>query len=147
MSAAIDLRKAHVAKRYGDLNIILTWMNDDRVMIMMPNLRPGAPWFVVAEKAAFEWSDQDSSNLADLPARAYKACEVLGIEPNNANCFRIISIVNDMMQEFLRMPSSQPLEKLMGAYGSMTLRADGDVLTQQDIQLDDEGVKYAAAGH
>ena len=147
MGAMIDLRKAHASHQRGDLTIVLSWLNDERAMFLIPNVRERAPWFIVMEKAAFEWSDQDSSNLADLPARAYKACEVLGIEPNKANCFRIISIVNDMMQEFLRMPSSQPLEKLMGAYGSMTLRADGEVLTQQDIQLEDEGVKYAAAGH
>lgn len=147
MAASIDLRKAHAARRYGDINAVLTWMNDDRVLILIPAVRVKAPWFVIMERVAFEWSDQDAGNLVYLPARAHKACEVLGIEPNKENCFRIISIVNDIMQEFLRMPSSQPLEKLMGSYGSMTLRANGEVVTQQDIRLDDEGVSYGPAGN
>lgn len=142
MGVSIDLRKAHSAHRYGDLNIVLSWMNDKRAMFIIPAIREKSPWFVIAEEAAFEWSDQDSENLLYLPARAQKACEVLGMEPSRSNCFRIISMVNDRMQDFLRMPSAQPPEKMAGIFGEMTLKADGKIMRQEGIQLDKEGASY-----
>lgn len=143
MGVSIDLRKAHSAHQYGDLNLVLSWINEERAMFIIPAFRKGAPWFIIMEKAAFEWNDQDKENLIYLPARAYKACEVLGIEPSKPNVFRIISMVNDRMQDFVRMPSSPPLEKLMGSHGAMTLKADGKVIAKDDIRLDDEGAQYA----
>ena len=142
MGVSIDIRKAHSAHRYGDLNIVLSWINDTRAMFIIPAIRAKAPWFIIQETAAFEWSDQDSENLIHLPARAYKACEVLGIEPSKSNCFRIISMVNDRMQDFLRMPSAQPPEKTAGTYGTMTLKGDGQVLRQEAIQFEKEGANY-----
>lgn len=143
MGVSLDPRKAHSAHRYGDISIILTWMNDKRVMVLVPSYRTKAPWFVIQEEVAFEWSDQDAGNLRFLPDRAHRACEVLGIEPNKPNCFRIISMVNDRMQDFLRMPSAQPPEKIAGSFGAMTLKADGQVVHQEDIRLDaEEGATY-----
>ena len=144
MGVSIDLRKSHSAHRYGDINIVLSWMNEKRAMFLIPAYRAKAPWFVIAEEAAFEWSDQDSTNLIDLPGRAAKACEVLGMEPSRSNCFRIISIVNDRMQDFLRMPSAQPPEKMAGTFGQMTLKGDGQILRQEGIQFEDEGATYCA---
>ena len=142
MGVSLDIRKAHSAHRYGDLNVILSWVNDTRAMFLIPALRTKAPWFIILESVAFEWSDQDPTNLVYLPARAAKACEVLGIEANRANVFRIISIVNDRMQDFIRMPSSQPPEKTAGTYGEMTLKGDGEVIRQAPIQFEDEGAAY-----
>ena len=142
MGAMIDLRKAHAAHKRGDLTVVLSWLNDDRALFLIPNVREKAPWFVILEKVAFEWSDQDPDNVRYLPARAAKACEVLGIEPNRPNILRIVSLVNDYMQDLLRMPTSQPPEKLMGSYGAMTLRGDGKVIAQEEITLEDEGISY-----
>ena len=142
MGVSLDIRKAHSAHRYGDLNIVLSWINDTRAMFIIPVHRTNAPWFIIQETAAFEWSDQDAENLVHLPARAYKACEVLGIEPSKSNCFRIISMVNDRMQDFLRMPSAQPPEKTAGTYGTMTLKGDGQVIRQEPIQFEQEGATY-----
>lgn len=145
MGVSLDPRKAHSAHKYGDLNIILSWMNDKRAMFIIPNVRTNAPWFIISEEAAFEWSDQDADNLIYLPARAYKACEVLGIEPSKPNVFRIISMVNDRMPDFLRMPSAQPPEKIAGTYGQMTLKANGEILRQEPIQFESTGAEYGNA--
>jgi hypothetical protein len=142
MGVSLDPRKAHSAHKYGDLTIVLSWMNDKRAMFIIPNVRTKAPWFIIPEEAAFEWSDQDTENLVYLPTRAYKACEVLGIEPSKPNVFRIISMVNNRMQDFLRMPSAQPPEKIAGTFGQMTLKEDGKIVSQAPITFEQEGASY-----
>jgi len=143
MTTSIDLRKAHAHYVRGDLNIVFSWMNDTRAMFLIPVHRAKAPWFVISERAAFEWNDQDQNNRIDLVYRAGKACDVLGFEPNMANVNRIIGLVNNFMQEFLRMPSAQPPEKTAGTYGRMQLKADGQVVAEEDIRLEKEGATYA----
>ena len=142
MGVSIDLRKAHSAFRYGDINVVLSWLNDQRAMFLIPAIRARAPWFIVLEPVAFEWNDQDPNNLIYLIDRAAKACEVMGIEPSQRNCHRIIAIVNDRMQDFVRMPSQQPAEKLSGSFGRVQLREGGVVMHEADIRLDDDGVTY-----
>jgi hypothetical protein len=142
MSTSIDLRKAHAHYVRGDLNIVLSWINDSRAMFLIPVHRAKAPWFVIPEQAAFEWNDQDPANRVDLVYRAGKACDVLGFEPNMPNVNRIIGLVNNFMQELVRMPSAQPPEKTAGTYGRMQLKADGQVIAEEDIRLEKEGVAY-----
>jgi hypothetical protein len=143
MAISIDLRRAHASYKFGDLTIVLSWLNDERAMFFVPHVRKGAPWFVIREPSAFEWSDQDPDNRIYLMDRAAKACDVLGIEPNQRNCFRIITIVNNLMQELVRMPSVQPPEQHKASLGTFRIMAGDELVHEDDIRLDKvTGIQY-----
>jgi hypothetical protein len=171
MGASIDLRKAHLSRQHGDILAVLSWINDKRALFLIPALRQRAPWFIVMEEAAFEWNADDRENFtpkltpwqrrkleklagpvrqgfmaelaqSGLNARAAKACDVLGIEPSRINVHRIISIVNDALEDLVRMPSAPPVAQLPGSFGTLQVREAGRVMSATDIRLEEEGVRY-----
>ena len=77
MPVSLDTRKAHLVRQHGDLMAVYTWVNDERAMVLIPARRPGAPWYIVMESAAFRYDD-----TAYLARQCVKACDVLGIEPS-----------------------------------------------------------------
>lgn len=143
MPASIDTRKAHLVRQHGDLTVIFTWINDERAMVLVPTYRPGAPWFVVMDSAAYTWDDTDKGNIHLVIAKGSKACQVLGIDPNPHNVRRIVGIVMDGIPDLVRMPSAPPAEHYRSSFGRMELRADGHILAAEDIRLEKEGVSYA----
>lgn len=136
MGATLDTRKAHLTRQHGDLFAVYSWVNDERALILIPAYRPGAPWYIVLESAA--WKYDDPSYLA---AQCVKACDVLGIEPNRANWVRVAGIIHEGIPDLVRMPSAPPNE-LDAAIGRMQLKVDGAVLAEQDIRPEKEGVHY-----
>lgn len=142
MPASIDLRKAHLSRVHGDITVIFSWLNDERAMFLIPHLRKGAPWYVVCESAAYTWDDMDAKNIPLVIAKATKACEVLGIEPSHWNCRRIAGMVIDGLPDLIRMPSSPPAEYYRPSFGSMELRADGEVIAAEDIRIEKDGATY-----
>lgn len=174
MGVSFDPRKAHLTQLKGDIEVMLTWIDDTRALLMRPAFRlvmTGAI-FVVMEPVAHEWNDQDRDNFtpqltksqrrklkylprdvqkafltelahSGLGVRAAKACMVLGIEPSQANCFRIIGIVNSMLPELARMPSAPPPEYLPGVYGHSILSADGAPIAHEDIRVERHAPSYA----
>lgn len=142
MTVSIDLRRAHLTRRYGDLLAVFSWLNDQRALFLIPAVRKGAPWFVVLEPAAHEWNDQDGKMLLMVISRAVKACDVLGIEPTPRNARRIVSIVNDAIPELVRMPSAQPPDMMPGSFGNLVLRADGKEIAGEEIRLEAAGATY-----
>lgn len=139
MGASIDLRKAHLSRQYGDILAVFSWINDGRALFLIPAFRRRAPWFVVMERAAYEWDDRDPRMLAMVVQRAVKACDVLGIEPTPANARRVIRIVNDAIPDLLLMPSAPLPEFLRGTFGHVELRANGELLAAQDIRIEAAG--------
>lgn len=137
MGVSLDLRKAHAWHNYGDINLILTWVNDERAMVLMPAVRKSAAWYIVCESAAFKYDDP-----AYLAKQCVKACEVLGIEPSKPNWVRIATLINEALPDLIRMPGSQPAELMNRSFGAMTMREGGRVIAQQDIRLEDEGQEY-----
>jgi hypothetical protein len=137
MGVSLDLRKAHLSRQHGDILAIYTWVNDERALVLMPAFRPGAPWYIVCESAAFRYDD-----AAYLARQCAKACEVLGMEPSRANWVRLASIIHEGLPDLIRMPSAPPAEYLRPAFGSMELRADGQVLAGEDIRVEREGATY-----
>lgn len=142
MPASIDLSKAHLSRVHGDITVIFSWLNDERAMFLIPHLRKNAPWFVVMEGAAYTWDDTSPANVRNVAAKAVKACEVLGLEPTPINCRRIAGIIVDGLEDLIRMPSSPPAEYYSASFGKMELRADGQIVTGQDIQLEKEAATY-----
>jgi hypothetical protein len=137
MPATLNLRKAHATRQHGDLLVVFTWINDERAMVLVPAYRPGAPWYVVAESASFRYDDPRY-----VAAQCVKACEVLGIKPSKENWARVGGIIVDGLPDLIRMPSAPRPEFRPGSLGEMTLRADAQVLAQQDFRLEREGVAY-----
>jgi hypothetical protein len=138
MAANIDTRKAHLTRRHGDLMAIYTWINDERALVLVPHLRPGAPWYVVMDSAA--WRYDDPRYLAKQCAIA---CDVLGIEPSQRNWVRVASIINEGLPDLITMPSAPPPEYERSAIGAMALMEDGVQIGGEDIKLEKEsGVAY-----
>lgn len=142
MAATLDPRKAHLVRQHGDITAIYSWINDERALILVPSFRPGAPWFCVLESAAFSWDDEDPRNIHDVVRKANKACEVLGIEATPHNARRIAGIVIDGLPDLIRMPAAPAKEFNPESYGSLTLKADGQVVAQEDIRIEKEGATY-----
>lgn len=134
MAASIDLRKAHQWRQHGDLLAVYTWVNDERALVLLPAHRPGAPWYIVCESAAWKYDD-----VTYLASQCVKACEVLGIEPSRPNWARVASIIHEGLPDLIRMPGAPQRELMNAAIGSMELRADGKTIAQQDIRLEREG--------
>ena len=134
---SIDTRKAHLTRQHGDITAIYTWVNDARALVLVPTNRPGAPWFIVMESAAFEYDEPN-----ELARRAAKACDVLGIEPSTANWVRIATIIHEGLPDLIRMPSAPMPEYLRGSMGQMILKEAGQVVAGEDIRVEKEGVLY-----
>jgi len=137
MGVSLDLRKAFSSRNFGDITMILTWVNDERAMVLAPNVRKKAGWYIVCESAA--WKYDDASYLA---TQCVKACEVLEIEPSKPNWVRIATIINESLPDLIRMPSSQPAAMYDRTFGQMTMREGGKVIAQEDIRIEDEGQEY-----
>lgn len=137
MGVTLDLRKAHLSRQHGDILAIYTWVNDERAMVLLPACRPGAPWYIVCESAA--WKYDDPTYLA---SQCVKACDVLGMEPSRPNWVRLASIIHEGLPDLIRMPAAPPAEYLRGSVGSMELRADGQTIAGEDIRIEREGATY-----
>ncbi len=143
MPASIDTRKAHLTRQHGDLTVIYTWVNDQRAMVLLPHLRPGAPWFIVMESASYSWDDSDRRNIPNVVKKSMKACEVLGIEGSPHNCRRVAGIIIDGLPDLIRMPHAPEKEYHRASFGNLLLKADGVPMASEEIRVEKEGVTYA----
>jgi len=148
MGVSLDLRKAHHSQSHGDILAVLTWVNDERALILIPKHRKNCGWYIVQESAAFKWGidHPDASNRRPAQEHAmlqsHIACATLELEPNRPNRARIIGIITGWIPELVRMPSAPPTEFMKGNYGHVTLRADGKEISSEDIQIEDKGASY-----
>lgn len=144
MSVQLDPRKAHQAHIVGDILAILTWVNDERALVLMPALRAqGSPWFVVCESACYKYDDPRY-----LARQAAKAAEVLGMDETTSTWIRVADIIMNYLPDLIRMPSAPPPEKIAGStFGELKLTADGQLLHAEDMTLDDSdrSLTYATA--
>lgn len=142
MPATIETRNAHLVRHHGDLSAIYTWINDERALVLVPVNRPGAPWYVVMEGAAWTWDYNDPEQVATVARKSRKACEVLGLEPTVRNMARVTSIIAEGIPDLTRMPSAPMPSYLRGAIGQMILKADGKPMAGRDIQVEIPGTSY-----
>lgn len=132
---SLDISKAYRTRVSGDIRIVYTWVDGERALVLMPAVRTHAPWFVVAESAAFRWDDSDPRTVPVVAARAAKACNVLGIEANATNCQRVARIVIEGLEDLVRMPH-EPADEYEGAViGQLQARADGEVIAQRPVRI------------
>ena len=142
MPATIDTRRAHLVRQHGDLTAIYTYVNDERAIVLVPNRRPGAPWFIVCESAAYTWDDSDPRYVGEVARKALKACDVLGLEPTPSNARRIANIVIDGLPDLIRMPAAPEPEYHKPSFGHLELRANGKPIAAEEIRVEKEGVQY-----
>lgn len=148
MPVSLDLRKAHKHQRHGDLIVVLTWVNDERSLVLMPALRRDAGWYIVQESAAFKWGVDHPDFFIARDARAHAAaqsaiaCYQLGLEPSKMNRAKVISIVTGWIPDLVAMPSAPEPEFKRGSYGSLILNADGKPIAGEDLREEVEGVTY-----
>lgn len=137
MAVSLDIRRAHAAHRYGDIIQVLTWVNDERAMVLLPAHRKGAPWYIVCESAAFKYDDPQY-----LARQSRKAAEVLGMGDDRSTWYKLATIIHDGLPDLIRMPSAQPPDNHKGNFGHMTLKIDGETITQEDVRVPDDGMSY-----
>jgi hypothetical protein len=148
LGVSLDLRKAWRWQRQGDLMVVLTWVNDERALVLMPAIRRQSGWYVVLESAAYLWGVDHASSEVSKPAmlhavrQAHVACEMLDMEPSKMNRGRVISVITSWIPDLCRMPS-EPVQEFGGAsFGEIVLRADGKPLAAEAIRQEDAGVSY-----
>lgn len=148
MAVSIDLRKAHRHQRHGDLIAVLTWVNDERSLVLLPALRKDAGWYIVQESAAFKWGIDHPDAIVSVPARKHAfqqslvACQMLGLEPSSMNRAKVISVITGWLPDLCAMPGSPEPELQKGSYGQMILSADGKPIAGQDLREEVSGVTY-----
>lgn len=138
-TVSLDLKKSHAAHKFGDIIQILTWVNDERAMVLLPALRKGAPWFIVCESAAWKYDDP-----VYLARQARQASKVLGMDETRDNWVKIATIIHDSLPDLIRMPSSPPAELLRGSFGSMEVREDGKTIAREDVRFEKDGLTFGA---
>lgn len=140
MGVSIDLAKAHASHHYGELTAILTWVNDERALVLLPTYRKGAPWYVVMESAAFKYD-----NPVYLAHQAKKAAEVMGMADTRDNWFKLATIIHEALPDLIRMPHAPDKELSKATYGSMQLRLDGKLMAGEEIRLEKDTATYGTA--
>lgn len=140
MSAVIDPKKAHLCRLHGDILAIYTWVNDERALVLLPaHRRPGSPWFIVCESAA--WKYDDTRYLARQSA---KAAEVLGMDETESTWIRIATIIHEGIPDLVKMPSA-PERDLGAVRGQLVLRIDGKEVSGQDVRFEVPALEYETA--
>lgn len=142
MPACIDLEKVHLKRQHGDLLAVYTWINGERALVILHAYRPKSPWFVVMESAAYLYDDPKY-----MAKRCPEAVRFMGLEDNTANWVKLATIVNEGLPDLVMMPSEQQHnDRKARELGTMTLRADGDVIRQEAFMLPDAapGAEYVS---
>ena len=148
MGVSLDLRKAWKHQRHGDLLVILTWVNDERALVLLPAIRRDAGWYIVQESAAFKWgvdhadSELRSEAMYHAVEQSHIACATLGLEPSKMNRGRVISVITGWIPDLVSMPGSPAPEFSAASYGQMFPRADGTPVAGQDLHQEVQGVTY-----
>ncbi len=138
MGVSLDPRKAHKAHIIGDVLAILTWVNDERALVLMPAHRaPGSPWFIVCESAAYKYDDPGY-----LARQCATAARVMGMDETTSSWVRVADIILNYLPDLIRMPSAPEPEMMSAAFGEMKLMADGRVVAGADIRLEKEAPTY-----
>lgn len=137
MGLSINTAKAHKVRQLGDITVIFTWVNDERAMVLIPTLRRGAPWFIVMDSAAYQYTDPRYT-----ARMAIKAAEVLTMQGQEA---RIASLIVDHLDDLIRMPSAPLPELTRATYGQMTARQGGQIIGGEELRFNvGEGANYGA---
>lgn len=138
MSVSLDITKAHAAHQIGDIIKVLTWVNDERAMVLMPaHRRQGAPWYIVCESAAYKYDNPEY-----LAKQSRRAAEVLGMDETTSTWYRIAKMIHDGLQDLIRMPSAPEKELLTASHGEMKAFEDGKLLRAEDIRFEKDGATY-----
>jgi hypothetical protein len=142
MPVSLDLRKAWRHQKHGDLIVVLTWVNDQRSLVLLPAHRRNAGWYVLQDNAAYQWGvDHEDAAvrreaMEHAVAQSFIACEMLNLEPSKMNRARVISVITGWIPDLYRMPSAPEPEFNPEAYGHMILRADGKEIAGQDLRTE-----------
>lgn len=140
MPACIDLRKAHIHRRHGDLLAVYTWIDSERALVLIPFQRQKSPWYVLKESAAYQYDDPEYLKQACM-----KACEVLGMSPTPSNWVRVATVLNEGLPDLYRMPSEPSWSRPVGReFGELIVKQGGQEIAREALTLPgDEGAEYA----
>ncbi|MDR0273857.1 MAG: hypothetical protein LBI48_00635 [Burkholderiaceae bacterium] len=137
MSVTIHTAQAHAVRVLGDFTLMLTWVNGERAIVLLPTHRRRAPWFVVCESAAWRYAD-DPRYLA---RQSVKACEVLDMPGQAA---RIGGLIFDHLTDLRRMPPEPPPGQGV-LLGEAVVRAGGQMAGGHEVRCEPQsGITFGA---
>lgn len=135
MGITINTARAHKWRADGEVTQLLTWINDERAMVLVPTYRKGGPWYVLMESAAYE-----CLTPAGLARKAIKAAEVLGLDTAAP---KIGGMIESWLDDLVTMPSAPEAELSRASYGQLTARADGHIIGGEEVRVPvAEGANY-----
>lgn len=135
MGIQIDTARAHKWRTDGEITQILTWVNDERAMVLVPTFRNAAPWYVLMDSAAYE-----CLTPGGLARKAIKAADVLNL-PSAAP--KLGGMIESWLDELVTMPSAPPTELSRATYGQLVARADGRIIGGEEVRVPvSEGATY-----
>ena len=135
MGLTVNTARAHATYRRGDLTLILTWVNDERAMVLLPTFRQGASWFIVTDSVA--WRYDDPHYLARM---SVKAAEVMGMEGQEV---RIGSFLHDHLGDLVTMPGAPPPRQTKATHGEIKfLRGGKEVGGEEARSLIADGAEF-----
>ena len=147
MAVSLDLRKAWKHQRHGDMVVVLTWVNEQRSLVLLAQ-RKNAGWYIVQDSAAYLWGIDHPAPEIRRPAmdhanaQARIACEMLNLEPSAMNRHRVIAVITSWLPDLVAMPSSPAPEFKRGSFGQMILNADGKPIAGEELREERNGVTY-----
>lgn len=130
MGISIDITRAPLSRQHGDITAVFSYFDDERALFLIPTYRKNAPWFLVAESAAWKYD-----NDAYLHQQALKACEVLGLQ--EIEWFKLAKVIHDSLADLIRMPSAPERELQRHVVGERTIRVDGEVVREEEVREED----------
>lgn len=148
MPVSIETRKAFKFHKHGDLAVVLTWVNDERAMLVFPWMREKPTWFVLPDRLAYLWGVDDPDPIWSswCKRRAWgEAATILGnwgVEATPHNRARLVAIITGWIPDLYRMPSAPPPEFKPGSWGQQIMRADGVPFAAEELRDEVEGVTY-----
>ena len=135
MGLTVNTARAHATYRRGDLTLILTWVNDERAMVLAPTYRKETPLFIVTDSVA--WRYDDPRYLARM---SIKAAEVIGMEGQEA---RIGAFLHDHLGDLVTMPSAPPQRLTRATFGEIKfLRGGEEVGGEEARAVIADGAEY-----
>lgn len=134
-----------MVRYHGDIAAVYTWVNDERALVLVPHRRPGAPWYVVMDSAAYTWDDEDPQYAPQVAQKSAQACHVLGLEPTPRNAYRVAKIIVEGLPDLQRMPNAQPPAPVGPVLGEMQIRAEGKLVGGEEVRAGstaDDGLTF-----
>lgn len=139
MGVSLSAGRCHRVIPRGEITVLLTWVDGERAMVLVPTYRKSAGWYVICDSAAYQYADDDY-----LVQAAFKAVQVMGLDQTERAAFNVADAISSWLAELVMMPPEPDWQAVeaAAAIGDLSFRAGGNVVHQDVVTADAGGVAY-----